>query len=220
MDMFGFWKKKEKEVPGVKCAKCGSENPAEAKFCLGCGANMEEQKSMKAKTDEATEITEDFKDKGGFWAKIIPGYHGYKKKEIRREADKLLRDHLVNRLAEAKKDINSIMEEAVESQPDILGKLEDMLTELDTFLKKIQHADYGFAGMFGSDKVKEPELDKLIEFDRNVVEVVEALRSAIKSLGENLEEGPTLVKEIRSNIKDAIAFYAKRDDYIKGWKAN
>ncbi len=121
MDMFGFWKKKEKEVPGVKCAKCGSENPAEAKFCLGCGANMEEQKSMKAKTDEATEITEDFKDKGGFWAKIIPGYHGYKKKEIRREADKLLRDHLVNRLAEAKKDINSIMEEAVESQPDILG---------------------------------------------------------------------------------------------------
>ncbi len=53
-----------------------------------------------------------------------------------------------------------------------------------------------------------------------MVEVVEALRSAIKSLGENLEEGPTLVKEIRSNIKDAIAFYAKRDDYIKGWKAN
>lgn len=31
---------------------------------------------------------------------VIPGYHGYKEKEIRREADKLLRIHLARRFEE------------------------------------------------------------------------------------------------------------------------
>jgi len=210
--------KKEKKAPTFKCQKCGSENPTDAKFCLSCGAALQEQKKVQSKVAEATQITDDFKDKGGFWAKIIPGYHGYKKKEIRRESDRLLRDHLVKQLTNVKHDLTAIEEDAASSAPEILKSLEDMLTNLDTFLRKIQHANYGFGEMFGTDKVKEPELDKLIEFDRSVVETVMSLQKAIKELSSNLgEDADDKVKQIRGFIKDSISYYSQREDFIQGW---
>ncbi len=219
--LFGFWKKKDKDksAPKFKCAKCGAENPVDAKFCLSCGADMSSQRTAKGKVDEATEITEGFKDKGGFWQKIIPGYHGYKQKEIRRESDKLVRDQLVKMMQGAKKDLTSIQEEAVESAADLVPKLEDMLTELDTFLKKIQYADYGMGGLFDSEKIKEPELEKLIEFDKSMIETVMSLQAGVKELGGGLAEGGAdKVKQLRSFIKDAIKYYGQRDEFIRGWK--
>ncbi len=220
--LFGFWKKKDKEVekaaPKLKC-KCGAENPVEAKFCLSCGAGMADQRAAVGKAAEADQITEGFKDKGGFWQKIIPGYHGYKQKEIRRESDKLVRDQLVKQLQNAKKDLTSIQEDAVSSAPDLVGKLEDMLAELDTFLKKIQYADYGMGGLFDSEKIKEPELEKLIEFDKSTIETVMSLTAGIKELGSGLAEGGAdKIKQLRSFIKDAIKYYGQRDEFIRGWK--
>ncbi|MHA1793801.1 MAG: zinc ribbon domain-containing protein [Promethearchaeota archaeon] len=216
--MLMFWKKKEKNEPKIKCQKCGAENPLDAKFCLSCGANLEEQKQISKKVKEATDITEDFKDKGGFWAKIIPGYHGYKKKEVRRESDKLLRNHLVSILDRVKNKLSEIQEEVAEDAPDVLGKTEDMLTELDTLLRKIQHADYGYGALFGTTKIKENELDRLLEFDRSMVETVMELDSAMKEFAENpTEETQEKVKALRKMIKKARNFYEQRDEFIVGW---
>ncbi|OLS12642.1 MAG: hypothetical protein RBG13Loki_3721 [Promethearchaeota archaeon CR_4] len=215
-------------MPNVNCMKCGADTPAEAKFCMSCGASMTEQKKqmskatdaakLSKKTEEATRITEEVKGKGGFWQKIIPGYHGYKQKEMRRESDKLLRDHLVKQISMTKKELTSIQEDAVDSAPSFLTKLEDMLTELDTFQRTIQHADYGFGGMFDAVKVKENELDKLLDFDKQVVETVMNLDNQIKELKDNLGEGGVdKIKAVRSSIKNAIKYYGQRSEYLKGW---
>ncbi|MFX0100103.1 MAG: hypothetical protein ACFFCS_11025 [Candidatus Hodarchaeota archaeon] len=215
--LFGFWKKKKKE-PQIKCSKCGGENPEDADFCMDCGANLQDQKRVQEKVDEATDITEDFKDKGGFWAKWVPGYRGYKRKEIRRESDKILRDHLVTKLKLVKTSLNDLQEEAAEDVPEILAKLEDMRTELDTFTKKIDHADYGMGAMFGAQKIKINELDSLIEFDRGMVEKVMEIEEAIKALADDLSDDPeTKVKEIRKMIKAHQKIYEQRDEFITGW---
>ena len=215
-------------MPNVKCMKCGADTPVEAKFCMSCGVNMADQKKQmnKAadaaragqKSEEATRITEKVKGKGGFWQNIIPGYHGYKQKEVRRESDRLLRNHLVKQLGDTKKELTSIQEDAAETSPGLLTKLEDMLTELDTLLRNIQHADYGFAGLFDAMKVKENELDKLLDFDRQVVETVMKLDSQVKELKDNLDEGGAeKIKAVRDSIKSAIKFYGQRDEYVTGW---
>ncbi len=212
----------------IKCMKCGADTPAEAKFCMSCGANMADQKKdldkaasaarAGQKTAEATRITDEAKNKGGFWQKIIPGYHGYKQKEMRRESDKLLRDHLVKELGNTKKTLTAIQEDAVESAPAIITKLEDLLTELDTFLRNIQHAGYGFGGLFDTTKVKENELDKLLDFDKSVVETVMNVDGAVKQLKDNLSEDATgKVKAVRDLVKNAIKFYGQRTEYLKGW---
>ncbi|NMC07529.1 MAG: zinc ribbon domain-containing protein [Candidatus Lokiarchaeota archaeon] len=214
--LFGFFKKKEKSAPGFKCTKCGAENPMDAKFCLSCGAGLAEQRAVQSKVAEATEVTETFKDKGGFWQKIIPGYHGYKQKEMRRESDKLLRDQLVKMLQSAKKDLIAIQEDAASSGSDLVQKLEDTLTEFDTFIKKVQHANYGMGGLFDTVKVKEQELDKLIDFDKSIMETVMSLQTAMKELAGGVDADK--IKQLRSFIKDAQGFYAQRDGFILGWK--
>jgi hypothetical protein len=217
--LFGFFKKKDKKAPGYKCAKCGAENPMDAKFCLSCGAGIADQRAVQSKVDEATDVTENFKDKGGFWQKIIPGYHGYKQKEMRRESDKLLRDQLVKMLQSAKKDLIAVEEDATSSAPDLVPKLEDTLTEFDTFIKKVQYANYGMGGLFDTVKVKENELDKLIDFDKSIMETVLSLQKAMKELGAGLsEDGADKIKQLRSFIKEATGFYAQRDGFIQGWK--
>jgi hypothetical protein len=214
--LFGFFKKKEKKAPMFKCTKCGAENPMDAKFCLSCGAGIADQRAVQSKVDEATDVTETFKDKGGFWQKIIPGYHGYKQKEMRRESDKLLRDQLVKMLQSAKKDLVTIEEEAASSGSELVQKLEDTLTEFDTFIKKVQHANYGMGGLFDTVKVQEKELDKLIDFDKSIMETVMSLQTAMKELASGVDADK--IKQLRSFIKDAIGFYAQRDGFIQGWK--
>ena len=38
----------------------------------------------------------------------IPGYKGYKEKEMRREADKLLREHIASRMRSVKSQLDSL----------------------------------------------------------------------------------------------------------------
>ncbi|RLG92196.1 hypothetical protein DRO34_02850, partial [Candidatus Bathyarchaeota archaeon] len=46
----------------------------------------------------------------------LPGFRGYKEKELRREADKLIRNHLYRRLVEAKNDVKDAFQELSENR--------------------------------------------------------------------------------------------------------
>ena len=98
----------------------------------------------------------------------IPGYKGYKEKELRREADNLLRQRLANQLAEERTQAEDIASQMLTgpglSQLDEMGKGN---TRLQTLIDKIKTAAQGYAGLFDAIKFKEDELDILYEFDLN-----------------------------------------------------
>ena len=48
-------------------------------------------------------------------ANVVPGYKGYKQKELRREADKLLRDTLVSRLRTVKRQLDALQQDLISS---------------------------------------------------------------------------------------------------------
>jgi len=113
----------------------------------------------------------------------IPGYHGYKEKETRREADRLLRQHLVAQLDEARRRLIDIQRRMLDS-----GGLR-MLDDVDRALIKVQKlgdmirtASYGYAGLFDAIKVKEELLDVLYRFDSQMLEKVEAIEQAVSAL--------------------------------------
>ncbi len=113
----------------------------------------------------------------------IPGYHGYKEKETRREADRLLRQHLVAQLDEERRRLIDIQRRMLDS-----GGLR-MLDEVDRALIKVQKlsdmirtASYGYAGLFDAIKVKEGQLDTLYQFDNQMLEKVDAIKEAVSAL--------------------------------------
>jgi hypothetical protein len=120
----------------------------------------------------------------------IPGYHGYKEKELRRETDKLVREFSVQKLKEAKVALNEAIREVSDSGN--IGAFQyanRTMAVLDRVTNKIEHADYGYSGFFDAIKVKEDKLDKLIEFDYTLVDICKSIQETAPAVAGQPEMG-------------------------------
>ncbi len=150
----------------------------------------------------------------------VPGYKGYKEKELRREADKLLRDHLVRQFEEQQRKLNDQKLQLLSSGLiDLVDDLDRASIRLESFIIKIRTAGQGYAGFFDAVKVKEEELDALYNFDNALLEGVPRLEASLSQLSEAI-----MAKEgVAQAISDLVALtgelndtWAKREDVITG----
>jgi hypothetical protein len=119
----------------------------------------------------------------------IPGFDGYREREIRRTADKLLREHLVAELDRVRAKLRDIV-----GQWSRAGRLE-MLDDIDRLSRlmgkardSLRFADYGYTGFFDAIKIKEEQLDQLYEYDLSLRELIVACDTAVDELGAAGEE--------------------------------
>src|SRR3989337_3797577 len=96
----------------------------------------------------------------------IPGFHGYKEKELRRESDKLIRNHLYLKLSAAKTDLRTVSQKLADRRwMDVLTDIDRLLARVDRVNQKVNHASYGYSGFFDAIKIKEEHLDRMLEFE-------------------------------------------------------
>ena len=115
----------------------------------------------------------------------IPGYGGYVAKERRRDADKLHREHLAERLRAAKQPLNELMRELSSSGRLFeVGPVDRVLKKIDQIENRVRFASYGYAGFFDAVKIQEPQLDAIYRFDLALVEKVERLDRLARGLGQ------------------------------------
>jgi hypothetical protein len=123
----------------------------------------------------------------------IPGYAGYKRKEQRREADKLLRLHVARQYEEQLQRLNEAEEMLIsEGGLKIVLTLERAVMKLQLLIDRIKTASYGYAGLMDAIKVDEEALDKLYAFDQAMLEGVEQISGLLDQLLEAAQgEGDT-----------------------------
>ena len=132
-------------------------------------------------------------------AAALPGFRGYKEKELRRESDKLIRNHLSLKLSKAKDNVKSISQRIADKRYlDILADADRLNAKMDRITEKINHASYGYSGFFDIVKIKEENLDRMIDFDNQLIDSVNALTAEIDGLKAQLLGGDY------SNLKDKI----------------
>ncbi len=149
----------------------------------------------------------------------IPGYKGYKQKELRREADKLLRDTLADRMRTVKTQLDGLQKDLISGGKfDLLDEMESVATQLQTFIDRVKTASYGYSGLFDAKRVKEEDLDRLYEFDAHLMDYVERVESAIQNAAENIdgEEVEAGIRAIRDLAREANATFDRRREYING----
>ena len=113
----------------------------------------------------------------------IPGYGGYLQKEMRRDADKLLRNYLARQLREQHKRLGNVSAKlASAGNLKAVGELESATMKLQTIIDKIKTASYGYAGLFGAVTVQEKALDALYDFDNNLLASVDTIGQAVTGL--------------------------------------
>jgi hypothetical protein len=114
-------------------------------------------------------------------ANAIPGFKGYREKELRRDADRLQREYLASRLEQAKKPLDTLAAGASRvGALDAINDLETARKRLDRVIARIRYADRGYAGFFDTIKVDEALLQRIYEFDLGLhLGVEEALAAAL-----------------------------------------
>jgi SMC interacting uncharacterized protein involved in chromosome segregation len=132
-------------------------------------------------------------------AAFIPGFRGYKEKEIRRESDRLIRDHLYLKLSADKNDLREIAQKLADRRYfDVMTDMDRLQAKIDRVAEKVNHASYGYSGFFDAVKVKEDSLDRMIDFDNKLLDGVDALTTEISGFKADLASGNT------SNLKTKV----------------
>jgi len=150
----------------------------------------------------------------------VPGYKGYKEKEQRREADKLLRDHLVRQFEEQQRKLNDQKLQLLSSGLiELVDDLDRASTRLESFIIKLRTASRGYAGLFDAIKVNEEELDALYNFDNALLEGVPRLEASISNLSSAImaKEGvPQAIADLVALTGELNDAWAKREDVLTG----
>ena len=116
-------------------------------------------------------------------AYLVPGYRGYKDKELRREEDARLRGRVLAKLQVMRALLEDRLAELAADRLDGRVDLVDRrLRRLETLADTVRYAPYGFSGFFDVDKVREDTLERLLETDlllfQDLDDAVEHLRAA------------------------------------------
>ena len=176
---------------------------------------MSEKKGMYEKGKNEMRITERI-------LAALPGFRGYKEKELRRESDKLIRNHIYLRLSEARKDLKVAFQKLSDN------KMQEVLTDMDRFImrfdrvsEKINHASYGYAGFYDVVKVEESKLDKMIDYDNGLIDEVEKIvaeadgfkKEVAKQKFEKTRDHLDSLEEMLESLEES---FDGRDEVIKG----
>ena len=128
----------------------------------------------------------------------LPGIKGYRGTEMRRDADKQLRDALARRLESRRRKLTALQSDLLASGGLLwLDDVERVVGRLQLCIDRIKTASYGYAPLFALNKVKEADLDRLLQFDQSLLDEVGSLDAAIGSLEQAVKAN--------DGIKDALA---------------
>jgi len=143
-------------------------------------------------------------------AAALPGFRGYKEKELRRESDKLIRNNLYLKLTKDKDNIKSISQKIADKRyMDVLTDIDRLSAKMDRIAEKVNHASYGYAGFYDIVKIKEENLDRMITFDNQLLDEVNALTSSIEDLKTQL------LSNNFANLKDKIQTIADKFELLE-----
>lgn len=152
----------------------------------------------------------------------IPGFHGYKEKELRRESDKLIRNHLYLKLSDAKTDLRAVSQKLADRRWfDVLTDMDRLNARVDRVNEKVNHASYGYSGFFDVVKVKEEALDRMIDYDNQLLDDVEGFLADVDAfkvqvLKGELENARDQIRNVSDKLEAFEEAFDKRQEVILG----
>jgi hypothetical protein len=113
----------------------------------------------------------------------IPGFRGFQDRELRRDVDKLQREHIAGEIGRLKTTLRDRARAYTDAgQIALLGPFDRLDRQLDGLSQTVRFADYGATGLFDAVKIGEAELQKLYDFDLTLLDDLAALRTEVAAI--------------------------------------
>jgi len=157
---------------------------------------------MKKMINKATQKAQADKDYAGSILGSLPVIGDYQDKERRREADRRLRETIAVSLETDRKRVVEIERLLLNK-----GKLTDLpyvdiaVNRLQTIIDRIRTAPSGYAGFFDLERIREPELEKLHQFDERIAASVPGISDQIDAMQQAIEAGAGYSQQLTTLIR-------------------
>ncbi|MCS6964732.1 hypothetical protein [Thermoflexus sp.] len=132
------------------------------------------------------------------WLRLLPGYAGYKEKEQRRDADRILREAIRRRLLGIADRLLGLQRELADRDLSHADELDRAVRRIQTLADQIGVARYGYAGFFDAIRIQEGELEALYRFDADLFQKAEELQENVDALDQALRGNSELLVALRS----------------------
>ena len=152
-------------------------------------------------------------------AMYIPGYRGYREKNLRRDEDRAVRQELSRNIQGTKADLANIHRGLIGT--DLMSDVEMIRTKVDRYDTDIKKAVNGYSAFHASVKVTEDDLDRIVHWDAKIMDDIQDMRKATAELLKSVDEGldcKAAVREYERGIDALIEDYNQREAVMKGIK--
>jgi hypothetical protein len=69
-------------------------------------------------------------------------------------------------------------------------------------MERINHSEYGYAGFFDVTKVKEPDLDRMMNYDMQLIQMADNVTNTIQALKDSVDNNR--LPEAKGKVGDAM----------------
>ncbi|UCE39143.1 MAG: hypothetical protein JSW00_07985 [Thermoplasmata archaeon] len=165
------------------------------------------------------DLRERVKEDRGLLKKLelaIPGFRGYRKREDLRIADSLLRTQLANNLGKVREKIELARQDLTKKmEMDLIDNMAQLMNNITSTENRVRHAEQGYSGVSADFNVREDELDKIYEWDLNLLSDIENLSNSASSLQATISTGSTSeidqkIIEVENEIREFNSLFDKR----------
>jgi hypothetical protein len=148
----------------------------------------------------------------------VPGFKGYRERDLRRDADRLQREHISARLEDGKKALNQVAAALTRGGDlDVINDVETARKRIDKVANRIRYAERGYSGFFDAVKVDETILGKVYAFDMGLVEDVDGVRAAAAA-ATGASDPRAAVQDLIGRIDALDARLSERENVLRGVK--
>ncbi|MBO8175361.1 MAG: hypothetical protein H0Z18_08895 [Thermococcus sp.] len=151
--------------------------------------------------------------------RLIPGFHGYKNKELLREDDRLVRGKVAEILGQAKRELERALQRCVMVNCQQLMGIENLRKKLMMLQSRILHAEAGYRGYFDRIKFKEEELRKLIQYDYMMIDKAQSILEDAKALNSAVADPSRLgmaVLNLEDKLNELETIVSNRMSFVVG----
>ena len=149
-------------------------------------------------------------------AELIPGYIGYRERERRRDADKLLRNHLVRLLDTTRAKAERIMRQLGTSDLQLVGKIGTLQRRLTALRDRVDHASYGYTGFFDAVKIGTEQLERMYDYDMSLISHIADMDDTVSQIGEaETDDCADLLNQLSERMDVFAQMLDNRDEAVR-----
>ncbi len=147
------------------------------------GASERTREAADEAVDRTNEFAGDYQDTTDSMLRRIPGYAGYKDKELARDSDRALRNDIARQLDQNATRVEAMQRTAADARNLArTTELEPVVQGFRNAANLVRSLSYGYGGLFSDKPVDEVALAQIRLFDEGLLVKVAALTTAVDGL--------------------------------------